>query len=256
MKPVRCALCSPLPNAKPACRALANGRLASAHNIWMLCGAKPLSAQPFYATCLSRVKSITSWQSWIRNIPSNRVSYGLVYEDKCFIRSCFRVSSSRNGGPWRWLQCPVVPASSCSRWRRRRASRQLSASSQEGVCVGSNRISKNTRRSRSFRSAPIRWPASAVRMRGDDQGGKDLLGFEALIQAALLQALREFPAESSASISMRIKRRSMASRFTDELRLSFHLAAALRGSFAQSCAQDGFVNAQLLRDARGPFGSQ
>src|SRR6201998_1736689 len=95
------------------------------------------------------------------------------------------------------------------------------------------------------------------RKAGNDQRRKNLFRFQAVVEPRILQVLRQLVAET-----LRISEHANQSpldrlgRAGDELRLELQFAATLGGSLAKGGAQNRLLNSQLLRDARGPFGTQ
>jgi hypothetical protein len=82
-----------------------------------------------------------------------------------------------------------------------------------------------------------------IRESRDDQSREDLLGFEALIEASLLEALSNLAAKA-----LGLYQHTDEATFGglgssgDQLRLGLDLAAAFVGGFAECGAKDGFVN--------------
>ena len=145
--------------------------------------------------------------------------------------------------------------SSCSIWRRCRASRQLSASSQDAL-LGRLKEDFEEEAAVAFveQGANLRGLHGLVRESRDDQSGENLLRLEALIEPFLLEALGNLAAKAL-GFHQHADQAALDGfgGFADKFRLGFHFAAALVGSFAESRAQHGFVNAELLRDPRGPL---
>src|SRR5262245_9054147 len=92
---------------------------------------------------------------------------------------------------------------------------------------------------------------------GCDQGNKNRFGLEAVVEPRSLQVLGELGAEAF-GFGEHADEATLGGLggTADEFGLKLDFAAALFGGFAERRAEDRLVDAQLLSDAGGPFGTE
>src|SRR5207302_2244054 len=96
-----------------------------------------------------------------------------------------------------------------------------------------------------------------ARQAGNHQRSEDSLRLQPVIEMGILQLLGELLPEA-----FRLREHpdqpplDRLGSARDKFRLRLYFPASFRGRFTQSGAQNGFVQAKLLSDARGPFGAQ
>ena len=90
-----------------------------------------------------------------------------------------------------------------------------------------------------------------------DESGEDFFGLEADVELSFVDLVGQFEAEAF-SFGKHSNDAALGGfcGATDQFGLEFYLVAAFRGGFANFSAEDGFVEAKLLGDARGPFGTE
>ena len=91
---------------------------------------------------------------------------------------------------------------------------------------------------------------------GGDQSCEDFFRFEAEMELVLLDSLSQFVAEAFA-FDEHADQAALdgLGGAADQFWLGLYFAAALRSGFAESGPEDRLVEAQLLCDARRPFGT-
>ena len=89
---------------------------------------------------------------------------------------------------------------------------------------------------------------------GDNESSEDLFRLEAFIETRLLEPPSNLAAKAF-GFNQHTDQTALGGLgcFADQLWLGLDLAAAFVGGFAECGAKDGFVDAQLLGDARGPL---
>jgi hypothetical protein len=102
--------------------------------------------------------------------------------------------------------------------------------------------------------AKLRGLHGLARESSDDKSGEDFFRLKTIIETLLLEALGNL-ATKALGFDQHADEAALGrfGSFANEFGLGLNLAAAFVGSFAESGAKHGFINAELLGDARGPL---